>query len=280
MLNVFMRFPKGLAKALTLSYDDGVIQDKRLIEIMGRHGIKGTFNLNSGLFAQEGTFTEEQTHRRLTAAECRALYTPGKYEVAIHGLTHPFLEQLSGGMLCSEIVDDKRNLERLFGQIIRGMAYPFGTYNDEVVNALALSGIAYARTTYSTESFDIPEDWLRLDPTCHHNDDNLKELTDKFINYKPKQYSQRPWMFYLWGHSFEFDNNNNWGLIEKFAETTGGRDDIWYATNIEIYDYVKAYKSLIFSTDGKLVKNPSAVDVYALINNDIAEIKAGAVVAL
>lgn len=54
MANLFMRFPQGRAKALTLSYDDGVEQDIRLIEIMGKHGLKGTFNLNSGLYAEEG----------------------------------------------------------------------------------------------------------------------------------------------------------------------------------------------------------------------------------
>ena len=42
-----MRFPGGKAKALTLSYDDGVRQDKKLIEIFNKNGIKGTFNVNS-----------------------------------------------------------------------------------------------------------------------------------------------------------------------------------------------------------------------------------------
>lgn len=55
MSQYFMRFPEGRKKAVTLSYDDGVEQDMRLVEVMEKYGLKGTFNLNSGLFAPEGT---------------------------------------------------------------------------------------------------------------------------------------------------------------------------------------------------------------------------------
>ena len=54
-MGIFMRFPGGKKKALTLSYDDGVEQDIRLIDIMKKNGLKGTFNLNSGCYAPEGT---------------------------------------------------------------------------------------------------------------------------------------------------------------------------------------------------------------------------------
>ena len=44
-----MLFPGGKQKAFTMSYDDGVTQDERLIAYMNQYGIKGTFNLNAGL---------------------------------------------------------------------------------------------------------------------------------------------------------------------------------------------------------------------------------------
>lgn len=76
MNNIYMRFPGGRAKALTLSYDDGVQQDHRLISILNRHGLKCTFNINSGLFPAKGTtFPPGQIHRRLTEQEAVALYT-------------------------------------------------------------------------------------------------------------------------------------------------------------------------------------------------------------
>lgn len=52
---VYLRFPEGKLKALTLSYDDGVEQDEHLIGILRAHGMRGTFNLNAGLYAPEGT---------------------------------------------------------------------------------------------------------------------------------------------------------------------------------------------------------------------------------
>ena len=48
---LYMRFPEERAKALTLSYDDHSEQDIRFIEILNRNGIKGTFNISTGLHA-------------------------------------------------------------------------------------------------------------------------------------------------------------------------------------------------------------------------------------
>ena len=75
-------------------------------------------------------------------------------------------------------------------------------------------------------------------------------------------WARRSKLFYLWGHSYEFNDNDNWEVIEKFAEYMGGREDIWYATNGEIYAYVQAFDRLEFSADGNFVRNPSTIDVY------------------
>ena len=141
------------------------------------------------------------------------------------------------------------------------MLSPYGTYNDEVVEALAKCGICYSRTTKTTENFKFPGNWLELDPTCHHKNPNLMKLAKKFVEEKGRYMSDN-WLFYVWGHSYEFDDKDNWEIIEEFAEYVGGRDDIWYATNIEIYDYVKAYENLQTSVDKRMVHNPSVIDVW------------------
>lgn len=274
MASVFLRFPGGRAKALTLSYDDGVEQDIRLIEIMKKHGLRGTFNLNSGLYADEGTvYPKGQIHRRMTERQVTETYGNSGQEVAVHALTHPFLEQLPVDMLVKEIIKDRENLEAQFGTIVRGMAYPFGTFSDDVVAALKYCGIVYSRTTISTNDFRIPQDWLRLTATCHHNSPELSSLADKFVN---DQVTRAPYLFYLWGHSYEFEANENWKVIEDFADHMGGRDDIWYATNIEIYDYIDAYNRLIFSVDGKRVKNPSGRKIWFEYSEKPIVIEAGA----
>ena len=277
-MDIFMRFPEGRKKALTLSYDDGVEQDRRLVEILQKNGLKGTFNLNSGCYAGEGTVYPEGTiHRRMTKQQVTELFADSGMEVAVHALTHPFLEKLPSHLCLQEVMKDRENLEAQFGRIVRGMAYPFGTYNDEVVNCLSCAGIAYARTVISSGSFKIPENWLRLEATCHHNDERLMDLAKKFVEETTDRES---WLFYLWGHSYEFEANDNWQVIEQFAEYTGGHEDIWYATNIEIYDYVQASRRLICSMDGKRVSNPSSQKLYFETGGKICAVDSGQTLCL
>lgn len=259
-MNTFMRFPKGKCRALTLSYDDAVEQDIRLIEILDRYGLKCTFNINSGSYSPEGTvFEEGKIHRRLTKRAATELYANSGHEVAVHGYTHPFLESLPVAAATLDVMRDREALEEQFERIVRGMAYPYGTYDDELVNALKACGIVYSRTTKSTERFDIPTDWLRLPATCHHNAPNLMELAEKFVNMKVHDH---PKLFYLWGHTYEFEANNNWNVIEEFCEYISGKEDIWYATNIDIYDYIDAYNRLMWSADGNMVYNPTLVTLW------------------
>lgn len=177
----------------------------------------------------------------------------------------------------NEIVSNRVYLENKFGAIIRGLAYAYNGYNDEIVNMLKTLGISYARTTEPSHSFDLPRDWLRLKPTCHHGDKTLEELTAKFLDGKPEDDFKRrePWLFYIWGHSYEFDDNNNWDVIENLAKRVSGRGDIWFATNGEIREYVRAYENLIFSMDGEKVFNPSAIPVWIEIRGKVYKIPVG-----
>lgn len=273
MAHVFMRFPQGKGRALTFSYDDGVEQDIRLIDIFKKYGMKGTFNLNSGLYAPEGTvYPEGQVHRRMTKAQVSELYAQEGIEVAVHGYTHPWLDHLPINLCAKELLDDRQALEKQFHTIVRGMAYPFGTYNDDVVSCMKSAGIVYSRTVISSHKFDMPEDWLRLPATCHHDDPQLMELAKTFLEEKTWG---RPRLFYLWGHSYEFEANNNWEVIEQFCEFMSQREDIWYATNIEIYNYQDAYNRLLFSMDEKIVTNPTAYDLWFEAEEQVYCIKAG-----
>ena len=258
MNHYFVRWPGFLKKAVTLSYDDGVTQDVRLISIMDQYGIKGTFNLNGH------EFTENRpaifSHERLSRSVALELYNTPEHEVAIHSYTHPFLEQLPAGNAAWQIVQDRQALEQMYGTIVRGMAYPMGTYNDDVVNTLRQCGVAYARTVKSTYAFTLPEDWLRWHPTCHHRDSRLQELCDKFLDLQIKWGAPR--LFYLWGHSYEFDDKDNWHVIENFCKQMGGRADIWYATNMEIYTYIEASRQIVASMDGSRIYNPTVTTLY------------------
>lgn len=257
MSYIFLRFPEFRDKALTLSYDDGSIYDRKLIEIMNKYGLKGTFNLNSGFFP------EKENGFHLTKSEAVALYKNSGQEVALHGAKHMSLAEVDGALATNDVLSDRKCLEETFGVPVQGMAYANGSYNDHVVEILKNCGVRYARTIESTERFDIPSDWLRLPATCHHNHPDLMGLAKKFLEGPSSYYrSRQPKLFYLWGHSFEFNNNDNWQVIEEFAAYVGGRNDVWYATNGGICDYVEAYDRLRFGANGDFVYNPSAISVY------------------
>ena len=253
-----MRFPGFRAKAFTLSYDDGPVWDRQLIELMSKYGVKGTFNLNAHRYDFSSDSFED------IKRDMRELYLGSGNEVAIHTLGHLNLPAIESGFAVRSIIRDRELLEEMFGVIIKGMAYPYGRYSDEVVEMCRLCGVNYSRTTVSTGRFDLPTDWLRLPATCHHKDARLMELADKFINTPPleKSWRQGPSVFYVWGHSYEFNDDDNWSVIEELFKKVSGREDVWYATNGEIFDYTHAFKSLVYSANGELCHNPTSTEVY------------------
>lgn len=80
-----------------------------------------------------------------------------------------------------------------------------------------------------------------------------------FLELQPKY---DPKLFYVWGHSYEFNDQNNWHVIEDFAEKMANKDDIWYATNIELYYAWLDYSRLESSADGSMIHNPSVRSVW------------------
>lgn len=268
----YMRFPQGKCKALTFSYDDGVKADLQLIKILNEFGLKCTFNLNSELFDCEcwhGRMNEEQTY----AAFCN-----GPHEIALHGARHVFLNKVSLPEAIREIVLNREYLENKFGAIVNGMAYAYNSYNEEIIAFLKQFGIKYARTTQSTYSFEVPKDFLKLNPTCHHNDEKFLDLSDNFFNGSPENElkNREAWLFFVWGHSYEFDDGNNWDLIKNFARRAyDNRQNVWFATNGEICDYVSSFNSLIFSADGERVKNPSALDLWIELRGKVYKLPSG-----
>lgn len=279
MIARYLRFPGGKSKALTFSYDDGVSEDIRLIDIFRKYGLKGTFNLNSGMFGPEDKSSNTKwNHRRLSPSEVKAVYTEDVCEVACHCVTHAELPACDSATICSEVLDDRKTLEAMFNGQIHGLAYPYGTFSDSVVDALKATGIYYARTTIATHRFTMPSDWLRLPTTCRHKDPALFDLADRFLALNP---IRDPQLFYVWGHSYEFGDDNNWDLIESFAEKMSKKDDTWYATNIELYYAWLDYHRLESSADGSIIHNPSCRSVWIADNKrNTYEIKPGKTITL
>lgn len=280
----FLRFPGGKQKAVTFSYDDGVKSDIRLAEIFDKYGVKATFNINSRLTGGN----------HLTDDGVKEHILKSGHEVAVHGAFHLAPGKLRPVEGIREFLACRLELEEKFDMIIRGCAYPNsgitqidnGNSYEKIREWMSDIGIVYARTLGGdNNSFAIPNDWLAWMPTAHHENPEVFNYIDEFVNIKndTSVYSDRRYsrLFYLWGHSFEFDRNNNWDRIEKICEKISGHDDMWYATNIEIHDYVCAYNSLVFSADLSKAYNPTDKKLwFELMEGGIREIESGETIKL
>ncbi len=260
---VYTCFPGGKHKALTMSYDDGREYDRPLIEIFNRYGIRGTFHLNAGLLGGE------PGRERISFDEIRELYRG--HEVSCHTYTHPTIERCPLPHVVQQVIEDRKVLEAACGYPVRGMSYPNGSYSDDIKKFLPGCGIEYSRVVGDTDDFAMPRDFLEWKSTCHHTH-RLMENAERFAALNKQQYL---YLMYVWGHSYEFNDRNDWDLIEKFCSFIGGRDDIWYATNIEIVDYMNSAKNLKFTADSSVVYNPNAASVWLRTPDGIVEVLGG-----
>lgn len=275
----FLRFPNGKAKAVTFSYDDGCRYDIRFAETVNRYGIRCTFNINSGFMGNDD--------RHLSADEIKKYIVDTGHEIAVHGELHcaPGCVKAIDGI--RDVMNCRLALEREFGGIVHGMAYPDsgirrmhnGAEYGNIRRYLSDLGIVYSRTLGGdNNSFELPTDWLAWMPTAHHNNPEILKYIDEFVSLdieKLYSASRYPRLFYMWGHSYEFEENNNWEHLEDICKRLSGHDDIWYATNIEIYDYVKAFDSLVISADGKTVYNPTLIKVWFDLDGTLYSIDSG-----
>ena len=274
----FLRFPGGRDKAVTLSYDDGNRNDIKFSDIITKYGLKCTFNLNG-----------EACHggRGINTEEIKEYILKRGHEVAVHGAMH--IAEGSARPIdgIRDVLNCRLELEEKFGMIIRGMAYPdsgiryYTNFSDypTVREYLKNLDIAYSRTLGGDNSnFRLPEDWYCWMPTAHHDNPEIMEYIDKFLEIDlSKSYiaSRWPKLFYMWGHSSEFEGKNNWSHLEDICKKLAGHDEMWYATNIEIYNYVEAYKALVFSADGKIIYNPTLYKIWFDIDGTLYSIDPG-----
>lgn len=276
---IHVSFPEGKMKAFTMSYDDGATSDVRLVEMMRKYGVKGTFNINSGLWPETSEMNNEPWGL-LTREECIALYGDDM-EVAIHGHIHPYWETRPTVQSMQDILKDRLHLEQTFGRIIRGAAYPYGGISNDVTEILRLADIQYCRLASSNGKMRSREaiDWLRFECTCNHNDPNLLEYAKKFLS--PTNSCRRT-IFSVWGHSHEFVQGNNWEIMETLLKTVSGKQEVWYATNIEIVEYCKAADRLIFNLEDTICRNPTDIDLWLLVgpNKTLVPVLAGKTVTL
>ncbi|MBQ8230172.1 MAG: polysaccharide deacetylase family protein [Clostridia bacterium] len=226
----------GKKKAITFSFDDGVTQDIRLIEIFNKYGLKCTFNLNSEALGVQSTLTRNGRvvpFNRVPADKVKEIYQG--YEIAAHTLTHPNLRGCSDEEIIRQVEQDRKNLSKLCGCEVVGMAYPGGGYNpdDHAVEVVKQqTGVRYARTTRSTKSFTLQKDnYFCFYPSTYIIEEDFEKTVDEFLALD----TDEPQLLYIWGHAFEFDAEYiSWENFERICKKLSGKADIFYGTNKEV----------------------------------------------
>ena len=213
-------------KYVTFSYDDGVESDITLLEKLQKNSLKATFNLNSGIMTEERrwVFNNSFVVKNLNKRNVRELYSG--HEIASHTVHHLDLVKLSREEIIREIDDDRKALEDLFGRSVVGFAYPYGHYNERVLEILKELKIKYARTVVSSYSFKKEENPLLWRPTFHHRDSRAMALLREFVkSEKDELYLS------IWGHSYEYDGYNEWSILDSIIETLKDCKNLKSVTN-------------------------------------------------
>ncbi len=226
----------GKMKAVTFSYDDGVTQDIRLIEILNKYQLKGTFNLNSGRLGQtrdlirNGVTVSQNKNRKEDLIRIYA-----GHEVAGHTVDHENLTKLSDREITKTVEADRLALSEIMGYEVVGMAYPGSgvVYDERTARVIReTTGMKYARADDSTENFELPSDLFLFNPSerQHNRFDKLFAMAEEFIQLKP----ETPKLFCIWGHAYEFDIQDTWDTMDRFCKLISQHDDIFYGTNKEV----------------------------------------------
>ncbi len=228
---------KTYTKYLTFSYDDAVKQDIRLVELFHKYNLKATFNLNSEMLGMERSYVVDGVRvdtSRVAPEDVKHIYAG--HEVSAHTLTHPFLPDMEDDAeIIRQVEQDRLNLSDLVGYEVIGFAYPGGgqNFNDRIAKLIqANTGVKYARTIVNSHNFESQEDLYQLKPSVYHHRemDLMFEMGKTFLDLK----TDRPQVFFVWGHAYEFDVRDDWKRFEGFLEMMSGRDDICYCTNREV----------------------------------------------
>ncbi len=202
-------------KICVFSFDDNKTYDYKMTEIFDKYGVKCTFNVNSYCIEKEG-YVDRGFIREIST----------RHEIACHTVMHlkglPEKDELT---VKREIIDDKKALEDLIGKEICGMAYPYGEYNENVINVLKSAGIKYARTVEDTFGFSTPKDFYRWHPSCHQS--KALPVIEDFKNNSQG-------LLFIWGHSIEF--KDDWGKLYEILDRIKEIENVEFMTSGKVYD--------------------------------------------
>lgn len=227
-------YPGGKRKAFNITYDDGVLQDERFVDMLNRYGIKGTFNLNSQLMNEEFVWTHPNGMEVKRLSPKRAAHLYDGHEIASHTLTHPYMQNLSDDELYRQLRSDKDDLEMIFGKEVTGFAVPFDYYDERIAKCAMACGFHYARMSDCSGDFRPCTDFYHWKAGIYHTDPNLPNFVTEFLNIHEELA-----VCQILGHSYELDTESLWDTLELICTMVSRCNDVWFCTNAELVDFLR-----------------------------------------
>lgn len=248
-------YPYGKAKAFNVTYDDGVVQDARFVELLNRYGLKGTFNLNAALMEQGFEWVHENgmVVKRLTPMDAVGLYDV--HEIASHTMTHPYLHDKAESEILWELSEDKRRLEAYFGREVAGFAVPFDYYDDRIARCVQACGFEYGRMSEESRGYSPWEKRYFWRAGIFHLSPELESYVDGFLNT-----DEELALCQIVGHSYDLDAEDMWDTVESIFRRISTADDILPMTHIELVRYLEAMKKAVITEE--YVHNPSNMELW------------------
>lgn len=263
-------YPQGCHKAFNVTYDDGILQDVRLVELLNKYGMKGTFNLNSELMKNEFEWTHEygMVIKRLPVEKALSIYDG--HEVASHTLTHPCMYDLSENQIMYEMAEDKKNLKKLFGKEIYGFAVPFDYYDEKIAKCVKNCGFEYGRCSLESYSYKPNADAYYWSAGIFHLSPGFQDFVEGFF-----QTDEELAVCQIVGHAYDLDTEDMWDEMESIFQRIRADKDILPMTTIEMVHYLKAMRNTIISENE--IRNYSDLDLWFEVHGDKVVVKPGEV---
>jgi peptidoglycan/xylan/chitin deacetylase (PgdA/CDA1 family) len=203
-----------MARYFLLSFDDGSVYDRRFVELLNRFGIKGTFNLNSGLEDFVWYYEDKFPVRRQILSEVGYLYRG--HEIASHSLHHHWLNSLTPPQISREIGDDCEALKRIFRLQEIGFGVPFTACGEREVK-LIRKFVRYIRLSEFAETFALPADPFHIPIHALYHDGDIREKLTRFAE-SPLEDG----LFVIAGHSYELEVLQHWEYMDRLLQFVSG----------------------------------------------------------
>lgn len=227
---------------ITTSWDDGTISDLKLAELLDKHGIEGTFYIS-----------RSSTHNLLQQEDIAAI--DKKFEIGAHTMNHPDLTRVSSSQVGKEIKGSKTYLEDLLGHPISMFCYPYGKYNDDLREMVKSHGFSGARTC-EPGGLSLPRDPYRWHITLFASNDSPLMALKIYWKFRLWKISglldwesrakllfdlalEKGGVYHIYGHSEEFERNNNWDMLERVLDYISKREGTQYLTNGRIFQLLR-----------------------------------------